>query len=1015
MKAKKTVISIVLVVCLLLSALPIGVLGVSAVEAETVKNVIVMIGDGMGLGQVKAGAVYKGSNLVFQDFENTCTVGTDSVSGTTDSAAAATAMATGYKTVNSNIGLDKDGNKVENLVEFSKARGLKTGIVATQVLPHATPAGFTAHNTSRYSYNTIAVQQILLQPDVLMGGGATYFNNRTELIADNNFVLATTLEEAKTVDISKNLLGVFDNNYIMADEDPELAEMTELALSRLSNENGFFAMIEGSDIDSYCHQNNMEYMLKELMDFDDAVKVAKDYVDNNPGTLLIVTADHETGGLNVPDGTKKEDLKNSMYTSESHTDADVALYAYGAGAAELTSSAKIENTDIHKFITTKLNETYGEAPATDFTNYNDYRIFVKKPADWTEMFAGVKSDSAFAISLRAMDHVEDDIYSLTFYGYDEEAGNIEITVSESNSAEGRSISGIRFDSFYKLYDTVSETWETYVPTKGVLYFEKPESWDNDVYLYTSGTCYYGVFPGTKMTKVEGTDNIYSLVVSDDALNEDFLEFSIVFSDGTNNHKTTDVNYSGFNKVFEVFGSADTDSAYGCWYDYPHEKLSPAAESVKIYLCDETEWNIKQNNAYLYVQCDGAEPILLNYEGSDPGQSRVWSAEIPANTEAMVFLRKNSVAPHDIWNIFIPTEARTEGKSLYALTDDAGGYWDGDREITPDKELEITNTPVTVYYAVSQSIIDAGYSVKCNIRSDNDAGVQLWSQSAMTDTGNLYNGKKIYKASFNAKYDGLYVLQFQNYLGSTWKSQVVAINESWTNASEFNGKLFNGSEWIDYTEGTDVGGGELKKIYLDASTFNWYTYAAFNAYDADMNPISEKEPMATAAAPAGYKLFGSTAATFYAGYIPADTAYIQFYRLDNGKIYNYCCTAEDIESTVFKLDGNVFVLNGDKTSTGYREGSWLTVEDIPVTEPSTAPSTAPTEPVKTYILGDADMSGKVNVKDATLIQKHVAGLVVIENEGLLAADADLNGTINVKDATAIQKYVAGMDTGFPIGA
>ena len=1002
MKIGRKILSIVLSLCMIFSLAAVGTLSTSAAEGE-IKNVILMIGDGMGKEQVKAGAIHKGSNLVFQDFEAQTSVGTSSISGTTDSAAAATAMASGVKTNNGNIGLDKDGNKVENLVEFSKNRGLKTGVVATQVLPHATPAGFTSHVTSRYSYNTIAVQQILLQPDVIMGGGSTYFTGRDELLAANNFEVAKTLEDAKNVSADKNLLGIFDNNYITADEEPKLSEMTELALSRLTNENGFFAIIEGSDIDSYCHQNDMEKMLKELMVFDDAVAVAKTYVDANPGTLLIVTADHETGGLKVPAGTTKATLTNSLFSSESHTGADVGIYAYGTGADKLCASEKIENTDIHAFITAELNATYGEAPATDFTNYNDYRIFFEAPESWEGVNIVLKNSADAEPQCFGMTEIEENIYSHTFYNY-KDVDFDSISIAFANTAESAETTEfVPFEGFYKIFSIETGLWTSFTPTQGIIYFEKPESWSEDVYAYTAGTCYYGVFPGTKMTKVEGSDNIYQLVISDDVVVEEFLEFTVEFSDGVNKYQTTDVSFAGMNKVFRVFGEDTTKTAYGCWYDYPYIPASPDEATVKIYLADETEWNIKQNNAALFVQCDSGEPIPLTYEGKDKGNARVWSAEIPANTQALVFLRRDNLAPYAIWNVFTPISIFSGENTFYALTEDAGGYWDMPREITPDKVLDEINTEVTLYYAVPQAIVDAGYTVKLNRRLDKDAGVQKWAQSDMTDTGNTCNGKKIYKGTFIATYGGVYELQFQNYLGKVWKSQTQPIKEVWTEAEALNGKLFDGANFVDYTPGTDVGSSELTTIYLDATKLSWYTGATITAYDKDMNILSQNEPLASTAIPEGYTPAGATKAMFYTGKIPADAKFISFFRIDGGKIYNYCCTLDDVNSNVIEIKGNAFVLDGQKQSSNYRSGEWTNIGEA-----------STTAPVVTVILGDADANSQVNVKDATAIQKHVAMVEQITGDNAFAADVDSNSEINVKDATAIQKHVAFKDTGYPIG-
>ena len=141
---------------------------------------------------------------------------------------------------------------------------------------------------------------------------------------------------------------------------PSLVQMTEAALARLENSNGFLVMIEGSDIDTYSHiyDRSMTNMLNELYGFDNAVKVAMNYVDTHPNTILIVTADHETGGLNLENITSKEQLTDDLFTSQNHTNENVSVYAYGKDTKQLTNHGTIDNTDIYHFVKQKLQESY---------------------------------------------------------------------------------------------------------------------------------------------------------------------------------------------------------------------------------------------------------------------------------------------------------------------------------------------------------------------------------------------------------------------------------------------------------------------------------------------------------------------------------------------------------------------------------------------------------------------------------------------------------------------------------
>ena len=326
---------------------------------KKIKNIIYMIGDGMGENHIMAGALYKGEELNIQGIKNKSYVITSSTEEITDSAAAATALATGFKTNNGVIGKDKFGNNLENLIEYTNKKGMKTGIVCTQILNHATPAAFLVHNQSRHNYYEIALSQIESCVDLMLGGGRQYFSKYQSKMLENSFEWINNLSELENINKENKVIGTFASASISEEKDRvSLKELTQEAIYRLDNENGFFLMIEGSDIDSYSHQLNMEKTLNEIIDFDEAVKIAKEYVDINPDTLLIVTADHETGGLNLDGITIPQQLTDSLFTSNNHTSKNVLMYAYGIAAEDLTQYNLIDNTSICNFIKQGLKNAY---------------------------------------------------------------------------------------------------------------------------------------------------------------------------------------------------------------------------------------------------------------------------------------------------------------------------------------------------------------------------------------------------------------------------------------------------------------------------------------------------------------------------------------------------------------------------------------------------------------------------------------------------------------------------------
>ena len=276
-----------------------------------------------------------------------------------DSGAAATAMATGVKTRNSRIGVTPAGECAESLTELAKAKGLATGIIVTSHLADATPAAFTAHTDDRHNAPAIIRGILRLKPDIIAGGGRSYFERQDdgscplEELQKAGYRYAATPEEFYAIDRTP-LIGLFAEKYM-----PEAAKRDSAYLARATvhtlelldkHSAGFFAMIEGSQIDGACHGNDAERMIDEMQDFDRAVNVAFDFADAHPGTLVLVAADHETGGLTIVsndrDFTASESGIKYEYSTSSHSGSPIILYAYGTGAENF--SGVIENTDIFR-------------------------------------------------------------------------------------------------------------------------------------------------------------------------------------------------------------------------------------------------------------------------------------------------------------------------------------------------------------------------------------------------------------------------------------------------------------------------------------------------------------------------------------------------------------------------------------------------------------------------------------------------------------------------------------------
>lgn len=334
---------------------------------QPVRNVIYMIGDGMGLAHMSMVKIEGGyAPTAFDRAQGVALITTYSANNrVTDSAAAGTALASGSKTGNGMLGVDMEGKELTSMMSRATDNGFSTGIVVTCYLQHATPGAFYAHVSSRGDSEDITKDMLASNVDVLIGGGSkwlsaecaeggTYF----DAFRNRGYAVAEAGSAADTVR-SGRLLGIYaEQNMPKAPERGDyLTEATEKALEILANntkrsKKGFMLMVEGSQIDGAAHANDGAWLLAEMRDFEKSVAAAMDFADRNPGTLVVVVADHETGGMTMPskhpDFTRSESGISYAFSTKSHTGIHVPVYLYGAGADRITGV--MDNTDLAKKI-----------------------------------------------------------------------------------------------------------------------------------------------------------------------------------------------------------------------------------------------------------------------------------------------------------------------------------------------------------------------------------------------------------------------------------------------------------------------------------------------------------------------------------------------------------------------------------------------------------------------------------------------------------------------------------------
>ena len=352
---------------LLLLALILLAACTASCAGQAPKNVILLIGDGMGPAQVtlaRLSLTDSSPALNVDSMPYTGFVKTQSADSTiTDSAAAGSAIATGFKTNNGVISTLPDGTPVQTILEASQKIGKATGIVSTVTITDATPAAFGSHAASRKSQADIAPQFLEKKIDVILGGGKMFFTPKSteqskreddrDLIAEAKSLGYSFVDTQDTLLAANGtkLLGLFQvGPFTFQSPEPTLAEMAQKAIETLSaDKDGFFLMVEGGQIDWKCHDNIAPDAVKQILDFDAAVGKALDFARKKGDTLVIVTADHETGGLTIiyPDKGSNARFK-CAWSSKGHSACNVPLFAFGPGADSFRGV--LDNTDIPKKI-----------------------------------------------------------------------------------------------------------------------------------------------------------------------------------------------------------------------------------------------------------------------------------------------------------------------------------------------------------------------------------------------------------------------------------------------------------------------------------------------------------------------------------------------------------------------------------------------------------------------------------------------------------------------------------------
>lgn len=343
---------------------PYAVEKLQAPKGKKVKNVILMIGDGMSLMHVYTAWAANRGKLWLENAQATGLSKTWAVKKlVTDSGSGGTSLATGVKTVYHAVGVDPEGKPLTSLVDVAKELGKDAGMAVTCRLWDATPCDFCCHNIDRDKEEELVGDYPTSGVDFVFGGGAQKFTNRKDgrdifkELQKKGYHISRTLDDFFAYDKNSRIFAVpYDKDTPLPDERGDLLARASLKGINLMNQNknGFFMMIEGSQLDDYGHFNQLDLLMKETLDFDQTVGEVMKWAAKDGETLVVVTADHETGGLTLVNGNKEEGRVECCFSSKDHTGAMVPVYAFGPGAENFTGI--FENTDVFKKIKKLMTE-----------------------------------------------------------------------------------------------------------------------------------------------------------------------------------------------------------------------------------------------------------------------------------------------------------------------------------------------------------------------------------------------------------------------------------------------------------------------------------------------------------------------------------------------------------------------------------------------------------------------------------------------------------------------------------
>ncbi len=306
------------------------------------KNIIFLIGDGMGVSQIYAGLTANKGHLALERIRH---IGFHknqaSDNYVTDSAAGATAFSTGKKTYNGAIGVDATQTPQVTLLELAEKKGLATGLVSTADITDATPAAFIAHQIKRNMHDEIAKDFLKTDVDIVVGGGRKSFDQRKDgqnlldSLKSKKYQVVESLAEMNAMKQGKFI-------YLYAPGDPIkmsegrgdiLLDATNKSMELLSkNKKGFFVMIEGGQIDWGGHANDTNYAVSEMVDFNKSIEAALNFAEKDKETLVLITADHETGGMALLGGDMTTGEVKASFITKGHTGQMVPVFAYGPGS-----------------------------------------------------------------------------------------------------------------------------------------------------------------------------------------------------------------------------------------------------------------------------------------------------------------------------------------------------------------------------------------------------------------------------------------------------------------------------------------------------------------------------------------------------------------------------------------------------------------------------------------------------------------------------------------------------------